>query len=985
MIKINGVFLQSNDKDELINECQLLAKEYQIPWKDEYDNHLREWVDNRLNVRHFDSLDALVVGMPVFIKGEQKPETTSVSIEEMKEAKRLRRVHRLGKIFELCTNQVTAIAPGIHQLSPDQLLPLDHHWNTPGGEQRQRWHRTTGGQYVQLKPKGEASETVISAFGDPQNPSMVYWRDGRQLGHRYQATRRKNRTESKTPHPKYSQNSNPNRTYGGKTKSPTGKYIIKGMADGHAIPVKDDQYNLDAKEAKNIPSADRHPHNMYWEHQKFGKDVRGKYFEKYAYDNESWWLQINQFSTYESPRQLPTDEGNASSPKTAIVADRIHLLAYRHTEPEHARIGYYQFNNKREANYNNLDFRIQYGNYREEEGVSWHSLQKEFVVAFHPHRAKLGRSPKVYKTKMNVTEQHARANRVVDANQFPRAQVLTRETLLPDAQVQFRETKKMIKNYQSPPESPVYLSRQEDKRERKKILAGVHFEGEELENTSDGFSFISSIDAHHEGGCGATILNIKSGKLWKSRKKDEKQLEKKQIERKDQQPLHLVDKTSTTQLFISTLSNVEPNAIPLNSGAYEDDQLKTPERKIGIFRARGAAIESLSQPLSLSSDPLLPSIASPTSTPVSSSPPTSPLNYNISFDEWGVNVDREVDGVVTLEEMEHKKSRDAKRALESLEEQEEKHADFVASEMDLIESMEQQSRFEYYEQQQNEIYEAEREKKKGSRIAIAPKDAKAVGEDQTATRDPVSLLPLLLVGQQESSLPKSNVKESKSDPKVGEGDNLSNKELTTQGDQNVQNNSISSSVAILLSLSEVPAEGEQFSLIGLSNEQLNYIKLFEECEIIGNSQKGADQLQIFYQAHLDRGMQILRLCRNPCSGNLTNLKQAEAHFFTIIRMMRDNNKEISREVISFYRECQKRIEELPLVRLQLFAVTDDIEDDTIKELRTDLNGAARNKSPTPKLLAAASRFVGGSKNPITNGNRPTIGEDNSSLKPFGRR
>ena len=530
MIKINGCIVKSSDFDKLLELCAKIANESNSDtdsesdgsksdesseessedlWENNHKKLLKKWFDREKKIYSFNTVDGLVDTILQY--EEDSPKARTIKDEEIKKARKLKMIHRLGRMYELSNKQIAVHVPGINNLTTDQLLPLDHHWD----EQQQRWQKRRDGGYVQLKPIGmlKKDETQVSAFGDPENPSMLYWRDNRQLGHRYQAAKKINRNAEKSKtEPVYSYNYSPDRTYGGKTgKGSTGAYKVDGMVDGHSIQAQDSQEMLG--DGFDYETSEGHPHNMYWENKAYGKFIRKNYFEAYALKNESWLLQVNEYTDYNKPTELKTHDGNKTAPSTVIVPDKVHVSATRHTEG----IGYWQFNNKREANYGGLGYyrRKEDGEY--EETTGYEAKSANFKDLFNKRLGKINK--KDNKAKEKVTTLHAEINKRPEDEKFPAAQVIKTTSPNFNSEFAFRENKRVIKDYKTPPGTPYYLSPDESEED----LEGVYFEGEELTPSNSGtLSFIKSVNNYSDAKNESTVtkLTIEFSTLWRRRRKE---------------------------------------------------------------------------------------------------------------------------------------------------------------------------------------------------------------------------------------------------------------------------------------------------------------------------------------------------------------------------------------------------------------------------------------------------------------------------------
>ena len=421
MIQIKSYFITHKEFDDCNELCSDILKNEQGEWTNAHSKTLDEWVSITTSLFKMNTLDDLVKCVNEFQKTKKIPTSTQITEDMVKEARKYRKLHSLGKTFELTRRQPALIARGVNNIPPAELLPLDHHYK----DQQQRWQRTKEGQYLQLKPLGEENETHVSVFGDPENPSMDYYRDDRQLAHRYQGVHPKNRAP--TNENIYAYNHSKNRTYGSKT-STTGAYKIKGCVDGHAIQACDDQVNLDPKEKEHYPTADKHPHNMYWENDRFGKVIRQKCFEEPAKKNVTSLVQVNVFKNYNNPTKHETHGGKKNSPTHGMMADEIYIRA-RGCE----KVATHLFDNKKETPYKK------------------------------PNSGKVG-------------EYHAKKNICKDSD-FPFAQIIdvNGEDFNSEKQ-DWKASKSVAKDYETPPTTPHFLFPQI----KKEVSKGACFEGQEL-------------------------------------------------------------------------------------------------------------------------------------------------------------------------------------------------------------------------------------------------------------------------------------------------------------------------------------------------------------------------------------------------------------------------------------------------------------------------------------------------------------------------
>ena len=471
MIKIGSRFVRnSHELMHLKQECGRFAQEHRKELHKSQLEKLENFLKLENQVYEFETINYLVK----FLSDKnQKINSRKLNREEVKKmeaARHFKNIHRLGRIFEKADKQIADRVRGINNLPSDELLPLDHHYTN----QHQRWIKNGKGRYVHLKPIGESNETKVSAFGDPEDPSMVYWRNenkaavardsresGRQLGHRYRAVAKKNHSKgtleemgSDPDSDIYSYNHAPEkaRHYGAK-KDRFGKYKVIDYVDGHSQQAQTDPVNLDNDEKDYYPTADRHPHSMYWEYKIFGQFFRQDFFEQYTLDSVKKFddpislLQVNDYGNYDRPNLLDTGgKKNSNAPQKAIVAKKFHVKMKRD-----GVIKYWESPNRPDKRYGDL-------------GIKSKVRPKE------PKSVGVGRRLEVE-----------------DVDAFPSAQVIELETLDHE---DFTGSKSDVRDYESPPSTPNYLSpiravrRLHDQR--------VHFEGEELTPEEDTDSEVKS-------------------------------------------------------------------------------------------------------------------------------------------------------------------------------------------------------------------------------------------------------------------------------------------------------------------------------------------------------------------------------------------------------------------------------------------------------------------------------------------------------------
>lgn len=511
--------MQENELNELTEHLKKLGrnkKNLETSHWTTLENILKDALNDKTHLYEFNNVEDLLDQLIICLENKKKKlqPTRTISPQQLLEAKNRRKIHRLGKLLKPAERQITFSVRGINFLPENQLLPLDHHWqptsHNPLGDQQQRWQRinTSSGKhyYVHLIPKTENNETKVSAFGNPDNPSMVYWRtelprvagreQGRQLGHRYQAidnNHRKN-TNSKNVFTKtqdgwrlvnpslqstYSYNDTENRTYGGKIQQGTGEYKIKGFVDGHAIQAKDNQLTLDPQEAKAFPTADTHPHLMYWEHEPYGRLVREKIFEQHAFRQTSSFLQVHQFNNYLNPRLLDT-HGNESPrrPRKAIVPDTIYLRMNRVK-----------------------------GKTKTEQLSGNHTWC--FPNSNAPGYAGVGDSTVKASGKTTTAAENFRDKRPNPF--FPTPQVINTsaiDSINSDTNFHWRNT---MTGYHSPPPTPYYLSPAISSMTLNEDEKNCHFEGEELDISDEQnpvyqhTSFIDSIQSRDTTSRSTTV------------------------------------------------------------------------------------------------------------------------------------------------------------------------------------------------------------------------------------------------------------------------------------------------------------------------------------------------------------------------------------------------------------------------------------------------------------------------------------------------
>jgi len=506
MIKIGSRFVRnSHELRHLEHECRRFAREHQKKLHESQLKNLETFLTPREQIYEFETIADLVVFLSDRNRKINPRRLYEEEIEKMQAARHRKNIHRLGRIFEKAKKQIAHRVPGINNLPPEELLPLDHHYR----DQHQRWMKNGKGVYVHLKPIGEQNETDVSAFGDPEDPAMNYWKNedkrnvnrdfrelGRHLGHRYKTVKQENHLEEsfekKGFQPNiYSYNHAKNRHYGAKKgASRSGEYKVKekmlehynrrygdkaykNVVDGHSQQVRTDPVTLDPYERLRYPTADRHPYSMYWEYESFGEYLRQDYFEQYALDSvrpkkntkskkkpvvqqvPTSLLQVNDFGDYDNPRLMKTHDGKVLSggaPQNAIVAERFHIKMKRG-----GRVRYWQCPNSPDPRYGTLG--INTG----EKGKS---------------------------------EKAAPEFEIDDVRQFPSAQVIYPEELDNENFAGSKEDVRRYREYKTPPGTPNYLS--PIRAVRSPHDHRVHFEGEELTTDEDTdseiqCSFISSM------------------------------------------------------------------------------------------------------------------------------------------------------------------------------------------------------------------------------------------------------------------------------------------------------------------------------------------------------------------------------------------------------------------------------------------------------------------------------------------------------------
>jgi len=408
---------------------------------------LRNWLEDQTACHNFASFKELLQALCAEAsKNKQVPgEIRTISAEDLKIAKKRRKLMRIGTVYTQYKNNIGAIAPGINNLEPGQLVPLDHY-----NEQRDRWLRTSNGTYVQVKPRinGDA-EAEVSAFGKPEDPSLLVYRDNRQLGHRVKGIPNDDGI--------YADNDSDDRTYGNKRLLEGSVYKMPGMVDGHSIQAQNNQRNLD--KSSPYETADQHPHNMYWENAAYGKFVRQKGFENAVFMNETEFVHVNQYEDYENPTRH-----EASNGKSYIVADRVHnlIIATDGTQT------YASFNNSRLADYGNLTYRKEHDDY-------------DIAEKLTP-----GLNARIKTENGGNADEHIEANKK-PVDEFPGAQIIDMSAADFDYIPSFRG---LDPGYASPPASPTFVSVTVE--QGVKIKKQFCFDGEKLSDNT----FIGAIAAY---------------------------------------------------------------------------------------------------------------------------------------------------------------------------------------------------------------------------------------------------------------------------------------------------------------------------------------------------------------------------------------------------------------------------------------------------------------------------------------------------------
>lgn len=300
-----------------------------------------------------------------------------------------------------------------------------------------------------------------------------------------------------------------------------------------------------------------------------------------------------------------------------------------------------------------------------------------------------------------------------------------------------------------------------------------------------------------------------------------------------------------------------------------------------------------------------------------------------------IKADAELAIAQSIEEVENKKSRDEKKKIAIREQQEAKEAVRVVVENDRIETAKKISLAEQQEQDNNEIYEREKEEKKRLRLGVR--------HDEQSIAQPAEV-----VFSQINSGP----------PPIEQPIQGDVQELAAQLD----NLSIESPPPITPPTS--PKADNKASAIKqilqtqLSEEQLDYIVLFAKSNDIDSAKMSKEEAQLLQALHLERGEHLLKLVRHPYYQNIGSLKQAEAHLFAAIKIIDNLKEEVPLQIFNLYKECQYRIQHLPVLRLRLFdpAATEESTIETVNPKQAPHNPRVKQQMP----LASFSRLMGGS-------------------------
>lgn len=451
MISIANNVLKKGFLNDFLAECKKYCDGKNMLWSDKHVKLIQEWFLSD-HVYDFSRLEIFIIDLNKQLLHLSTKKESVLSPETLKKAKTLQKVYELGDKFSPSDQQESEQFPGINKIPKEELLPLDFSYT----QQQDRWQQTTSGHRIKLKSDSNGPETSIYAFGDPDNPSMVYMREDIQIGHRYQGTKKRKEAPASdgsgnTETIKLAENHSKNRTYGSKKKL-TGKvYKVKGMVDGHSIQAQNDQYNLD--KSSPYPTADTHPANMYWENQSYGKHVRQGTFESEAFEQEKSFLHVNVYNDIHNPTKY-----EASNGQEYVAPDTV----FNHYDGQT-----YSFNNSRDANYSNIaHLKIHYTyddsqTYKKGQNKNLGGLKASAHLALNER----------------------------DKSAFPFAQVIDQqdEDFTKDPVFNTNPTDKATEEF---------VDRYMNKHIDKKLKSGTHFEGEHLSNSQnpDEENFITQIN-----------------------------------------------------------------------------------------------------------------------------------------------------------------------------------------------------------------------------------------------------------------------------------------------------------------------------------------------------------------------------------------------------------------------------------------------------------------------------------------------------------
>ena len=127
MIQIKSYFITHKEFDDCNELCSDILKNEQGEWTNTHSKTLNDWVSITTSLFKMNTLDDLVKCVNESQKTEKMPSSTQITEDMVKEARKYRKLHSLGKTFELTRRQPALIARGVNNIPRAELLPLDHH------------------------------------------------------------------------------------------------------------------------------------------------------------------------------------------------------------------------------------------------------------------------------------------------------------------------------------------------------------------------------------------------------------------------------------------------------------------------------------------------------------------------------------------------------------------------------------------------------------------------------------------------------------------------------------------------------------------------------------------------------------------------------------------------------------------------------------------------------------------------------------------